>query len=493
MTILYLIIAFIVGFSLAWFVKKTTPENLSGANIDDLKKITALETEKNIASSNVIALQSQIENMQHQLRLVGNESAGKDARLEAETTNVNFLRESVKALELRLIDSNASINNLETYKAGLNAELKYKNEQLANQKNEIENLGKKFEAEFKVLAQSILNEKTEVFDKHQEKSLNDILTPLKEGIDKFKLEIGNRYDAENTERISLKEQIRIIAEANKLLSDQANNLTNALRGQVKQQGNWGEMILESILEYAGLHKDLHYFVQERILDENGQAFLPDIIVKYPDGRNIVIDSKVSLLHYEEYCNCKEPETQDVCLQQLMNSIYNHINSLSSKDYQQKIDALDFVMLFIPVEGAYITAMQYDTDLWRHAYKKKVLLISPTNLIPAMKLVYDLWKKDDINKDAQQIAGKAIKIYEKLAAFVEDFEKVGAQLQKATVVFNDAEKKLYTGKGNLISQASQMKAKLKHDKPNRELPTNFIEQASVEDEMPDEVINPKPTE
>ena len=449
MTILYLIIAFIVGFSLAWFVKKTTPENLSGANIDDLKKITALETEKNIASSNVIALQSQIENMQHQLRLVGNESAGKDARLEAETTNVNFLRESVKALELRLIDSNGSINNLETYKAGLNAELKYKNEQLANQKNEIENLGKKFEAEFKVLAQSILNEKTEVFDKHQEKSLNDILTPLKEGIDKFKLEIGNRYDAENTERISLKEQIRIIAEANKLLSDQANNLTNALRGQVKQQGNWGEMILESILEYAGLHK--------------------------------------------EYCNCKEPETQDVCLQQLMNSIYNHINSLSSKDYQQKIDALDFVMLFIPVEGAYITAMQYDTDLWRHAYKKKVLLISPTNLIPAMKLVYDLWKKDDINKDAQQIAGKAIKIYEKLAAFVEDFEKVGAQLQKATVVFNDAEKKLYTGKGNLISQASQMKAKLKHDKPNRELPTNFIEQASVEDEMPDEVINPQSTE
>ena len=166
MTILYLIIAFLVGFTLAWYIKKTTPENLSGANIDDLKKLTALETEKNIASSNVIALQSQLDNMQHQLRIVGNESAGKDARLEAETANVNFLRESIKALELRLSDSNISINNLETYKAGLNAELKYKNEQLANQKNEIENIGKKFEAEFKVLAQNILNEKTEFFDKH---------------------------------------------------------------------------------------------------------------------------------------------------------------------------------------------------------------------------------------------------------------------------------------------------------------------------------------
>ena len=490
MITVYSILTFLIGFLLAWLIKKPSNTTHNVAALEDVKRYTAIETEKNLAVSNNSALQSQLENLQKQLRVVSNESASKDAKLESELDNIKTLRENLNALESRHFELQTFVNSLESQKGNLNAELKYKNEQLANQKNEIENLGKKFEAEFKVLAQNILNEKTDVFDKHQEKSLTDILTPLKEGIDKFKAEIGNRYDAENTERISLKEQIRIIAEANKLLSDQANNLTNALRGQVKQQGNWGEMILESILEYAGLHKDLHYFVQERIHDENGQTFLPDIVVKYPDGRSIVIDSKVSLLHYEEYCNCKNPEGQDTCLQQLMNSIYNHINSLSSKDYQQKIDALDFVMLFIPVEGAYITAMQYDTELWRHAYKKKVLLISPTNLIPAMKLVYDLWKKDDINKDAQQIAGKAVKIYEKLAAFIEDFEKVGTQLQKATTVFNDAEKKLYTGKGNLIAQASQMKAKLKHDKPTRELPISFIEQASVEDEMPDDISNPE---
>ena len=258
--------------------------------------------------------------------------------------------------------------------------------------------------------------------------------------------------------------------------------TNALKGQVKQQGNWGEMILESILEHSGLTKDIHYFVQERVHDEEGAAYLPDIIVKYPDGRSIVIDSKVSLNHYEAYSNCTDVTQQGACLQQLLRSVYAHINSLSSKDYQQKVQALDFVMLFIPVEGAYITAMQNDAALWRHAYNKKVLLISPTNLIPAMKLVYDLWKKDDINKEAHVIAGRAVKIYEKLAAFVEDFEKVGAQLQKATATFNDAQKKLHTGKGNVIAQASYMKAELKHNKPTRELPAHLVEQALVEDEM-----------
>ena len=158
MTILYSILAFIIGFVLAWLIKKSNPGNLSSTNIEDLKKFTALETEKNMGASNIIALQSQLENMQQQLRLVSNESAGKDARLDAEMNNVKLLRENIKALELRLNDLNISINSLETHKAGLNAELKYKNEQLANQKNEIEIIGKKFEAEFKVLAQSILNQ-----------------------------------------------------------------------------------------------------------------------------------------------------------------------------------------------------------------------------------------------------------------------------------------------------------------------------------------------
>jgi len=486
MTILYTIIGFLLGFLLAWLIKKQTNTITQTPDLESLKLNASLETEKNLAVSSNATLQNQIERLQQQLRVISNDASAKDAKIEAEINNATFAREQLQKLEQRFNDATNTIRSLDKQKSYLDAELKYKNDQLSNQKAEIENIGKQFESEFKVLAQSILNEKTKTFNDHQEKSLTDILKPLKDNIDNFKMEIGSRYDSESRERISLKEQIKMITETNKLLSDQANNLTNALRGQVKQQGNWGEMILESVLEHAGLTKDLHYFIQERVYNEDGQAFLPDILVKYPDGRTIVIDSKVSLLHYEEYCNCKEKDAQQECLQQLTNSIYSHINSLSSKDYQQKVNALDFVMLFVPVEGAYITTMQNDMDMWRRAYNKRVLLISPTNLIPAMKLVYDLWKKDDINKDAQVIASKAVKIYEKLAAFVEDFEKVGTQLQKATTTFNDAEKKLYTGKGNLIAQASQMKSKLKHDKPNRELPPTLIEQAIVEDEMPDEI-------
>ncbi len=488
MTILYVIIAFLIGFLIAWLIKKQPKQ--SSPDLESLKQNASLEAERNLAVSSNNAYQSQLEKLQQQLRVISSEVSGKDARIEAEVNKTKLVLEQLNKIEQRFTEATGTINTLDKQKSFLDAELKYKNEQLANQKTEIETLGKRFESEFKNLAQNILNEKAKTFNEHQEKSLSDILKPLKDNIESFKVEIGGRYDAENKERISLKEQIRLITETNKLLSDQANNLTNALRGQVKQQGNWGEMILESILEYAGLSKDLHYFVQERVYNEDGQAFLPDVIVKYPDGRTIVIDSKVSLLHYEEYCSSKEVEQQQKCLLELLNSVYAHINNLSSKDYQQKVNALDFVMLFIPVEGAYITAMQADTDMWRHAYSKRVLLISPTNLIPAMKLVYDLWKKDDVNRDAQLIAAKAIKIYEKLAAFVEDFEKIGVQLQKATLTFSEAEKKLYTGKGNLLSQANQMKAKLKHDKPNRELPSGLVEQAIIEDEMPDEITNPQ---
>ncbi len=488
MTILYSIIGFLLGFIIAWLTKKQTAPREAAPDVETLKLNASLETEKNAAVSSNATLQHQVENLQQQIRVIGNDASAKEAKIEAEINNTKLVKEQFQKLEQRFDEATKTLSFLDKQKTHADAELKYKNEQLANQKNEIENIGKQFESEFKVLAQNILNEKTKTFNEHQEKSLTDILKPLKENIDNFKNEIGGRYDTENRERISLKEQIKLITEANKLLSEQANNLTNALRGQVKQQGDWGEMILESILEHAGLSKDLHYTVQERVTNEDGQAFLPDVLVKYPDGRTIVIDSKVSLLHYEEYCACKEVDHQQKCLKQLINSIYSHINNLSSKDYQQKVNALDFVMLFIPVEGAYITAMQNDLTMWQHAYKKRVVLISPTNLIPAMKLVYDLWKKDDINKDAQIIAEKAVKIYEKLAAFVEDFEKVGTQIQKAATVFNDAEKKLYTGKGNLLAQASQMKAKLKHDKPNRELPLALTEHAIVEDEMPDEIAN-----
>jgi DNA recombination protein RmuC len=266
---------------------------------------------------------------------------------------------------------------------------------------------------------------------------------------------------------------------NQTLSAQAENLTRALTNNVKSQGYWGESILESILQYAGLQKDLHYFVQESSQNEAGDTIRPDVIIKYPDGRALVVDSKVSLLHYTRLIAAgdeAERKTQEALLLQ---SFRQHADGLSRKNYQSVADALDFVLMFVPVESAYIQAMQADTTLWQFAYQKRVLLISPTNLVPAMKLVADLWQRDGVNRKAEAIAERAGKLYDKLVGFVDNFDRVGSQLEKATETWRDAQKQLVQGRGNLISQAEKMREM--HIKTQKKLPGNWTEQAEDDEE------------
>ncbi|SFD60637.1 DNA recombination protein RmuC [Chitinophaga sp. CF118] len=364
-------------------------------------------------------------------------------------------------------------------KIQLEAQLRYKNEKLDHQKEEIENIGHKFENQFKVLANQILEEKKNAFSKDQESSLKAILDPLKENITSFKQEFSAKLKTESDDRISLREQVVHMMTLNQTLAEQANNLTQAFRGSVKHQGNWGEMILESILEYTGMQKDIHYFVQKRSLNDDGDTIQPDVLVKYPDSRTIVIDSKVSLVHYENFYKSTDPVMQEQQLALLVRSIKTHIDGLSGKSYQDVTDSLDFVMMFIPVEAAYITAMQTDPALWQYAYKKRIILISPTNIITAMKLVNDMWQKDSIDRNAKAIAERAGKLYDKLASFVEEFDKVGIHLDRAAGAFQDSKKKMTTGKGNLVSQAHHMK----HMKisAKKALPQVIVEEALLEDE------------
>ncbi|SEW36700.1 DNA recombination protein RmuC [Chitinophaga sp. YR573] len=357
----------------------------------------------------------------------------------------------------------------------LKVQLDYKNDQL----NQIENIGNKFENQFKVLASQILEEKKNAFNKDQESSLKAILDPLKENISSFKQEFSAKLKTESDDRISLREQVVHMMTLNQTLSEQANNLTQAFRGSVKHQGNWGEMILESILEYTGMQKDIHYFVQKRSINDDGDSIQPDVLVKYPDSRTIVIDSKVSLIHYENFYKSTDPVLQQQQLALLVRSIKAHIDGLSGKSYQDVTNSLDFVMMFIPVEAAYITAMQTDPTLWQYAYKKRIILISPTNIITAMKLVNDMWQKDSIDRNAKAIAERAGKLYDKLASFVEEFEKIGIHLERAAGAFQDSKKKMTDGKGNLVSQAHRMKQMKINSK--KALPSVIIEEALMEDE------------
>ena len=301
--------------------------------------------------------------------------------------------------------------------------------------------------------------------------MEQILHPLKENIVDFKKKVEETYDRESKERFSLEARIKELVTLNNQISKDANNLTNALKGQAKTQGNWGEMILENILEYSGLVKNREYFLQESYTDESGKRKQPDVIIKYPGDRHIIVDSKVSLTAYERLANEEDVEAQKLYLAEHIRSIKTHIDELSKKEYDSIEKSLDFVMLFVPIEPAFMTAIHFDQQLWNYAYKKRILLISPTNLIAALKMVADIWKREHQNANAMNIAKMGQLLYEKFAGFIGDMEDVGSSLGKASEKYEQAMGKLSTGKGNLIGQAERLKKLGISTK--KELPEKFL--------------------
>jgi DNA recombination protein RmuC len=294
--------------------------------------------------------------------------------------------------------------------------------------------------EFKSLANSILEEKTKKFTEVNEEKMQNLLNPLRENLSDFRKKVEETYDKESKQRFSLEEKIRDLVLMNSKLSDEANNLTNAFRMNNKVQGNWGEMILESLLEHSGLTKNREYFVQDFlkdtagniIRDEHGKSFQPDVTIVYPDGRKVIIDSKVSLLAYDAYASCAQANDQVNCLKEHIRSMRAHIDGLSGKNYPKYAgQALDYVILFVPVEPAFLVAVKEDTLLWKYAYDKRILLVSPTNLLAVLKIIADLWKVELQNRNAIAIAEKAGSLYDKFVLFTENLKLVGDHLHKAS--------------------------------------------------------------
>jgi len=255
-----------------------------------------------------------------------------------------------------------------------------------------------------------------------------------------------------------------LIEMSQRVSQEANNLTTALKGNVKVQGNWGEMILESLLENSGLTKGREYKVQEFlrdnagnvIKDEMGKGLQPDIIIYYPDNRKVIVDSKVSLIAWDEFVACTHADAQQECLQQLIRSVRAHIDGLSRKNYPKYALALDYVLLFIPIEPAFLEAVKADVHLWKYAYDKRILLVSPTNLFAVLKIVADLWKVETQNKHALHIASKAGDLYDKFEGFITNLETVGRKLADANAAYETAFSQLATGKGNIMNRVEELK-------------------------------------
>jgi DNA recombination protein RmuC len=357
------------------------------------------------------------------------------------------------------------LNNRNQALATANADNKALNDKLITQKSEMEELGKKFNIEFENIANKILETKTEKFTELNKTNLKDILDPLGEHLKEFKTKVEEVYDKESKERFSLGEKVKELSLLNQMISEDAKNLTKALKGEAKTQGNWGEMILESILERSGLVKDREYFMEHELLgedgkplrsDSEGKKMRPDAVIKYPDNRSVIIDSKVSLSAFTRLIASIDVEEQKKELAAHVTAIKAHIVSLSAKGYDDYDKALDFVMLFVPSEPAYIAALQSDPDLWNFAYDKRILLLSPTNLITSLKLIVDLWKREYQNRNAIDIAERGAKLYDKFVGFVENLTDVGEHLDKAKGKYDDAFKQLSTGKDNLVLQTSKLK-------------------------------------
>lgn len=348
--------------------------------------------------------------------------------------------------------------------ASLKAQLESRETLYLSQQEELVNTRNQLNKEFQILANQILEEKTQRFTDTNKMNIEAILRPLNDRLLEFKTKVEETYDKESKQRFSLEERIKELVVLNNQISEDANNLTKALKGNNKVQGNWGEMILESILEKSGLKKGEEYYIQETLRDDSGRAIQnaagnrlqPDVVVVYPGGRKIIIDSKVSLTAYVRYIESDNDDIKIIAEKEHVLSIKQHIDELSQKSYQDYAESLDFVMMFIPNEPAYILAMQLDSSLWDYAYRKRILLISPTNLIASLKVVSDLWKREYQSRNAQEIAKRGAILYDKFAGFVDTLQEIGKNIDRSQKSYDKAISQLKDGNGNLIRQAEMLK-------------------------------------
>ncbi len=399
--------------------------------------------------------------------------------LQVEKERVLRLAQEVDELRKKLDHERAAVielnNNLST------SEADYRNlqEKLQDQQKEMEKLQERFTLQFKNLANEIFEEKTKKFTDQNKVNLSELLNPLKERIVEFEKKVETNSKESLAQNTALREQLKGLRELNQQMTREAENLTKALKGDTKTQGSWGEFILESILEKSGLEKGREYFVQESLVSEEGRRLQPDVIVRLPDNKNIVVDSKVTLVAYERYVNAGE-EDRVVNLKAHLVAMRSHIKGLGDKNYQQLygVEGLDFVLMFIPIEPAFSLAVQMDSELFNDAYEKNIVIVSPSTLIATLRTISNIWKNEYQNQNALEIARQGGNLYDKFVAFTEDLVKVGNSLDGTQRIYREAMKKLYEGKGNLVNRAQTIKEL--GAKTSKTLDQKLLDRASSED-------------
>lgn len=372
------------------------------------------------------------------------------------------LDERLRLTDKALIDQKAEYERLQ-------AEAE---KRLTDQKTEFDRINAEAEKRFADLAAKSLATNAETLRLQNNRGLAEVLAPMKENLEEFKRTITESYSKEARERFSLGERVRELIDLNQLIGKETRRLTDALKGNAKLQGDWGEMILDNILEHAGFRRGYEYQVQESVTDESGRRLRPDVIISYTEGRKIVIDSKVSIQDYFEMLNASDENARAIHAKAHVASVKKHITELRDKSYQDAIgqaDSFDYVLMFIPHEGAFLAAMNLDNTLWETAYASRVIIISPTHLMSIVKLIGQMWRHDKQNRNAIAIAEEAGKMLDKLRGFTDDMERIDRSIASARDAWNTAFSKLVSGPGNIIGRAQKLQdlgAKAKKALPSR---------------------------
>ena len=343
-----------------------------------------------------------------------------------------------------------------------------------------EQMQEAFRAEFALLAGRIFDEKSAALKATNRESLDQLLKPFKDNLTDFRKRVEDIYSEENRQHGALKSELNHLLELNRRITEETSNLTSALKGSSKVQGDWGEMILERMLESSNLQKGVHYFVQENFKDESGANVRPDITLTLPEGKRIIIDSKVSLTAWVDYTAADDDAGREGALKRHVASVRGHINELHARNYQSAVaDSPDFVIMFVPGEPAFMSALQADSTLWAEAYNKKVIVSSPTNLFALLRIVDDLWKRDNQGKHALEIARQGGALYDKFVGFVASLEDVGRNLDRAQKSYDQAYKQMKDGRGNLITSSEKLFRM--GAKASKKLPAALTESNSEEEE------------
>ncbi|BDQ03117.1 DNA recombination protein RmuC [Ignavibacterium sp.] len=445
MEIIFLIIGLVIGFVIAFLFlrsKKTTPiEEVNRLN----EEINSLRIENGKLSERIKILEEDKSNLQSELKI----EREKSEKLNSDNSALK-----------------SDYSNLQ--------------EKLNEQKTEIEELQQKFVKEFENLANKIFEEKSAKFTEQNKEKISEILNPLKEKISEFEKKV-EQTNKESIDRLSsLREQLYSLKELNNQMTQEAKNLTEALKGQTKTQGNWGEFILESILEKSGLVKGREYVVQESLVSEAGKRYQPDVIVNLPENKSIVIDSKVSLIAYERYVSSENENEKEKALREHIISIRSHLKSLSSKNYQSlyQLNSLDFVLMFMPIEPAFALAVQQDASLFNDAFEMNIVIVSPSTLLATLRTIASIWRQENQNRNALEIARQAGALYDKFVNFYNDLLDVGKKLDSAKDSYEEAMKKIHDGRGNLIAGVEKMKQL--GAKASKSLPTAALNRANIDE-------------